>query len=143
MIRNYKALTPDQIASINAEVEKLAAVNPDIRNDIDSLPRYRAHYYMATGRYAEAIPLIKAHIADEKGLPNRRQLYDMLAEAARNTGDNGTLVEALSEYNKILAELNAISASHCRYGTMWTHSPRTNSPLSLRPARPRYTPPER
>ena len=111
MIRNYKALTPDQIASINAEVEKLAAVNPDIRNDIDSLPRYRAHYYMATGRYAEAIPLIKAHIADEKGLPNRRQLYDMLAEAARNTGDNGTLVEALSEYNKILAELNAISAS--------------------------------
>ena len=111
MIRNYKALTPEQIANANAEVEKLASINPDIRDDIDRLPRYRAHYYMATGRYAEAIPMIKAHIADEKALPNRRQLYDMLAEAARNTGDSATLVTALSEYNKILAELNAISSS--------------------------------
>lgn len=111
MLRNYPALTPVKIAEINRECQRLAEIDPAIKRDMEQKPRYKAFYLTATGKYAEAIPYIKAQLEEEKSLTGRRQLLVMLRDAAKRTGDTATYQASLEEYSTLLEKLNEMEAA--------------------------------
>lgn len=112
MMRNYEALTPARIKEVDAKVRSLSKASDDVREDLEYQPRYKSYWLMATGDYAAAIPQIKALLDKETSVTVRRQLYDMLWKAASETGDNQTLIEALTQYNGLLTELNTLNAEN-------------------------------
>lgn len=112
MMRNYEALTPGRIKEVDAKVRSLAAQSDDVREDMEYQPRYKSYWFMANGDFAAAIPQIKALLEKETSVTVRRQLYDMLWKAASETGDNQTLIEALTQYNGLLTELNTLNAEN-------------------------------
>ncbi len=111
MLRNYEALEPAEVQQIYGECERLATLNQDIKIDMDTKPAIHAHYNMALGNYAAAIPYLKQMIDGEPPLALKRQTLEMLVLAADKTGDDKTKLFALSEYNDILEELSRLHAS--------------------------------
>ena len=111
MMRNYEALRPGELEDLYARSMKLRENNIDIRNDIDSHPRFYAYYHTAAGDYTAAIPYLKRMLDEENSLPVRKQVLEFLIDAAGNTGDDDTKVKALEEYSTILEELNRLKAS--------------------------------
>ena len=110
MLRSAEALTPKEIADIDAKVKVLASQNADVAQDLVDNPRYHWSYYMATGKYAEAIPYLKQDLGREKSLMLRKLMLSALQKAAMETGDQATLVSALKQYNEVLEQLNNNSA---------------------------------
>lgn len=111
MIRNYKALRPGEADFYYNEALKLAATSPEVKSDIEKFPRIHAYYHMAKGNYKEAIPAIKKMLAIDQTATVKRQALEMLIEAANNTGDDKTKLEALSEYNIMLDQFNKLRAA--------------------------------
>lgn len=111
MIRNYKALRPGEAENLYAQVRKLAARNSDVKADLETRPRFMAYYSMATNDYNGAIPYLQSLLESEKALAVRLQLLDMLVEAAEKTGNDTVKMQALSEHDAILEELNNLRAS--------------------------------
>lgn len=106
MLRNYEALTPAEVNDLHAKVMQLAARNSDIKGDLEINPRYYSVYYTASGNYEAAIPYLKKDVAKETGLMLKKKLLQMLQKAAKATGDEATLMEAMSQYNALLSEIN-------------------------------------
>lgn len=111
MMRNHEALRPGELEDLYSRSMKLRENNIDIRNDIDNHPRFYAYYYTAAGDYNAAIPYLKRMLDEDTSLPVRKQVLEYLIDAAGNTGDDDTKVEALEEYSAILEELNRLKAS--------------------------------
>lgn len=102
MLANYKALTPGEVEMYHKLIEDLAAENPDIQRDLDHSPRAHAYYYMATGRYEEAVKAIQQCLAQPGMNEMQNYLYDALYEAAAQTGDRQTQLNAALQYNSLL-----------------------------------------
>lgn len=111
MIRNYPALTQQEVKDYYAKIEELVKTNSDVARDYERNPRLNAFYYMALNNYAEAIPQIKALLDKEKAIVARKQLLEMLQKAAKATGDDATRLWALSEYNLILEQQASLNAA--------------------------------
>lgn len=106
MMRNYKALTPDEIDDLYTKCQELASKRPEVKATV-ATPRFKAFYYMAKGDYNAAIPQLKEYLKTANiGTAARKLVLENLIEAAGNTGDNATKLEALTQYNTILEELN-------------------------------------
>lgn len=105
MLRNYKALTPNEVDRYYNSILELAETNPDIKADLETNRTPHAFYYMAHGHYAKAIPLLKEAINDGYAYPVKRQLHIMLQKAARETGDSATLLKSLAELNNLTDSL--------------------------------------
>lgn len=112
MIRNFPALSQDEIDDLHKKCLALAEKNREVRSDLEKSPRYYAYYYMAKGDYNAAIPYLKALLQKDKlAAQMRKQVLEHLVKAADKTGDKETKLEALSQYNLILEELNKAQAS--------------------------------
>lgn len=104
MLRNYSALSPEEVNELYGKIIGLATQNPDLADDLYRKGLPTVYKLMAEKNYAQAIPAIK------KGLPyavdeaNKRELLGMLVTAATATDDKATLLPALQEYNKVLEE---------------------------------------
>lgn len=105
MLRNYKALTPNEVDRYYNSILKLAETNPDIEADLKTNRTPHAFYYMAHGHYAKTIPLLKEAINDGYAYPVKRQLHIMLQKAARETGDSATLLKSLADLNNLTDSL--------------------------------------
>lgn len=102
MLANYKALTSAEVEMYHNLIEDLAAENPDIRSDLDNCPRAHACYYMATGRYEDAVKALKQCLSRPGVTELQYYLYDALYEAAAQTGDRQTQLNAALQYNSLL-----------------------------------------
>lgn len=111
LIRNYPALTVAQVNDYYGRICKLAETSPEVAHDYVNNPRLNAYYYVAIGRNAEAIPYIRELLDKEKALIVRKQLLEMLRDAAQAVGDNDTRMWALTEHNAILEQLNTLQAA--------------------------------
>lgn len=112
MIRNFPALSQDEIDDLHQKCVALAEKNREVKSDMENSPRYYAYYYMAKGDYNAAIPYLKALLQKDKlATQMRKQVLEHLVQAADKTGDKETKLEALSQYNLILEELNKAQAS--------------------------------
>lgn len=121
MLRNYKVLKPGEAQKYFDDAMQRIADNPDVRAEDEKSPRIRAYYYMATGDYNSAVNILKELINQNNSLPVHKRLLEMLIESSQKTGDNTTLINALTKYVAILTDLNELRASekskelHIRY----------------------------
>ncbi len=107
MLNNYKALNPDEIDQIYSKTMQLVHSNNDVRGDYENSRRIDIYYNMAKKNYSKALPLINNWLKVNHDKPLiRRQMLGMLQEAAKATGDQTSLVNALQEYNSLLEEYN-------------------------------------
>lgn len=117
MLRNYPALKHGEADELYGKIKKLAESNTDVRNDLETNPRTKAFYYMATGDYNSAIPYLKSCLESDNALSIRRQVLDALLIATEQTGDDKTRLYALSQYKSINEEYNRLKAAE-RYNEL-------------------------
>ncbi len=103
MMRNYKGMSPEDADRVQSRLLELSAINKEIKADMMTNAT-TPYYLMAKGKNAEAIPLIRKRLSGELPNPSRRQLLDMLRDAAIATGDTATLLEAIHTQNVHLTE---------------------------------------
>ncbi|MDE6006471.1 MAG: hypothetical protein K2G67_02830 [Muribaculaceae bacterium] len=112
MLRNYPALSQNEIDNLHQKCLALAEKSTEVKSDLEKSPRYYAFYYMAKGDYNAAIPYLKDLLQKDKLASQvRKQVLENLVLAAEKTGDTKTRLEALSQYNLILEELNKAQSS--------------------------------
>lgn len=111
MIRNYEALRPGELKTLYDKCMNLRAKSHDVRNDMDTHPRFYAYYYTASGDYNAALPYLKQLLEKDLSLPLRKLVLEHTVSVAEKTGDDETRVKALEEYSTILEELNRLKAS--------------------------------
>ena len=112
MLRNFKDLTPAEIEDVYQKIKKLGESNAEVKEDITNNPGCMAYYHMATGNYNEAIPLLKAMLQNnDLATQVRKQALEHLITAADQVGDDKTKIDALTQYNIILEELNKTQAA--------------------------------
>ena len=104
MLRNYEALTPEEVKDLYARCARLAEKDPEVRSDFETSGRVTAYRLLAEKDYAGAIPYLKKALAADKDVTNRKALLGFLVEAADSVGDNATLLSALKDYNEMLVE---------------------------------------
>lgn len=104
LLANYQALSPQEIESIYAKIQDLAAEDSRIASDIVNVERTKIFYCLATGRYDEAIATIKRQIDNPANKAYRLYFLSALVEASEKTGDKQTLLEASVELNKLLRD---------------------------------------
>ena len=117
MLSNYPALSDREIKAYADSIRNLAREDADVAADISKNHLADIYYDMATGRYAEALPLLKPYL-DPATEPvksfNRHKIFRFLEEAAEATGDSTTLLATARLRNKLLEQLLA-SKSEERY----------------------------
>ena len=111
LLGNFPALTADEIEEYYSRIKALAQRNPFIAENIDSNGRADIYYLMATGNYAEALPMLKKYrdVADNKLYRRKFLRYYMVA--ARESGDKEALLDATMAYNEQLEEYIKLQAS--------------------------------
>ena len=97
LLSNYEALTPAEQEQYFNTILNMAQTDRQIEMDMRNNPIAMAHYYMAKGRYAEALPLLKQAIEVPANKRYSRALYDELYNAAEHSGDRETQLEAARE----------------------------------------------
>lgn len=106
MLRNYEGLAPGEANRIYSHILELINTDADTYADFKNNHSVLPYYYMAVGKYSQAIPEIKQRLEKETALPAKNQLVNMLITAARETGDTTTLVDAILAHNDILQMMN-------------------------------------
>ncbi len=104
LLANYQGLTRQEVESIYAKIQDLAAEDSRIASDIVNVERTNIFYSLATGRYDEAIAIIKRQIDNPANKAYRFYFLSALVEAAEKVGDKPTLLEASIELNKLLRD---------------------------------------
>lgn len=102
MLGNYPVISVDNIRKYNDSIQKIARISPAVMVDIKANPRAEAYYLYASGKYAEALPVLKKAIDHPGNKDLRRKLLKMLITSAENVGDRQTVYDATVEYNKYL-----------------------------------------
>lgn len=104
MLRNYEALENCEAEELFAKIKTLAAVNPDVKEDLETNPRTLGFYYMAVGDYNAAIPYLKETLDNAHALSIRRQVLEALLKATEQTGDKETRLYVLTQYKYLYDE---------------------------------------
>ena len=116
MLSNYQALSAREIEVFADSITALAEADKDVADDISQNHLSDIYYFMATGRYAEAMPLLRPYL-DENTAPlkkfNHHKFYRMLEEAAEATGDSTTLLATARLRNKMLEQLLKSKSEEC------------------------------
>ncbi len=101
---NYTELTPQEVEYYYNKVQETAMLNEDATKDLDYYKRPIIYYYLGTGQYKEAVPLLLEQLRK----PNlhvstsiRMRIINDLIEAARKTDDMDALREAYEIYHNI------------------------------------------
>lgn len=100
MLSNYRSLTADDVEQCVAEIERLAAINPEVMRERTAHPRVDIYHHMYHKEYNRALPLLKREVASIGPDPRvriyiKRMMYECLIEAAEATNDRDALMLAL------------------------------------------------
>lgn len=110
MLSNYPALDREEVEYYYHRILELCKKNPIIQHDYHDTGRPLIYYLMSSQKYAEALPYLKKYINVPNNARFKRQFLKFLIETTKATGDNTTLLQATTEYNKILEEYNQLKA---------------------------------
>lgn len=103
MLRNFKGLPPEQIEKIYNKCVELARIDERAREEFGNGGLTKSYYYMATGKYQQAVPeLRKALQSPDISSFRRQELLGLLSDALRETGDTKGELEALREYTAMM-----------------------------------------
>ena len=104
MLRNYAALSNEEVKDLYARCERLAEKDEEVARDFNMDGRIKAYRLLADKNFAAAIPYLKQSLRNNKDVTVHRELLGFLVEAADSVGDKPTLLSALKEYNKMLLD---------------------------------------
>ena len=110
ILSNYPALEEEEVEYYYHRIVELCKKNPTIENDYHTTGRPLIYYLMSSRKYAEVLPYLKKYINVPDNARLKRQFLKLLIEAATATGDNTTLLQATTKYNKMLEEYNQLKA---------------------------------
>ena len=109
MMGNYKALTNDEIKTIHDSIQALHDRNSDVQKTMDKEGQAFAFYYMATKDYERAIPALSGLLKNDEMSAYQKQKYNsMLIEAAKETNDQKTYVEAMEQFILYSKEIDSL-----------------------------------
>lgn len=105
MLRNYKALSPEEVKEYYTRTAMLAENNEEIKADFYNYARPTVYRKMAQKDYEGLIPQINKALS-QKNIDNaaKREFLGMLVNVADSLNDYNSLLPALKEYNRLLAE---------------------------------------
>lgn len=110
ILSNYPALSQDEVEDYYQRILELCKKNVTVENDYKTTARPLIYYLMSARKYAEVLPHLKKYINVPDNARLKRQFLKLLIEATTAVGDNTTLLQATTEYNKILEEYNQLKA---------------------------------
>lgn len=110
MLSNYSVLSEKEVNDIYAKILALVEKNDDVKSDFFRKRRTSAYHAMKNKRYSEAIPYIESQLEIEKSLSIRKQLYEMLMTATKESGDSIGYSAARNAYAKITQEYDSLHA---------------------------------
>lgn len=110
ILSNYPALSQDEVEDYYQRILELCKKNAAIKNDYNTTGRPLIYYLMSARKYAEVLPHLKKYINVPDNADLKRLFLKLLIEATTAVGDNKTLLQATTEYNKILEEYNQLKA---------------------------------
>lgn len=103
MLRNFRALTPEQIQEAYDKCVELAKINEEAGKEFGTGGLTNSYYYFATKQYAKAIPeLKKALSSDQLSDYRRTELLGYISYAMRMTGDKEGELIALRDFSNML-----------------------------------------
>lgn len=109
MLRNYKALKPEEIESIYQKIDSLSKLNTDVARDLQTNPYTMGYYYALTGNHKEAIPLLKSAVEHDKPLTFKKMDLELLAKSVKVAGDDKMLIDVLEHYIDVLNEIDKVN----------------------------------
>lgn len=106
MLSNYKALSLKEVNELYEKVLALTESNIDVKRSVESKQRSAAYHAMKNGNYAEAIACVKDNVEKERSVTVRKQIYEMMLEAANKINDTATAKLATEKLAIIDEEIN-------------------------------------
>ncbi len=104
MLNNFEGLTPNEVEENYSRIFELTHHDSDVMHDFKINERATIFYLMANKEYDKVLPILKRH-PESMHDPRYRPFYlKYLITAAREKGDNATLMSALQDYNDYLEE---------------------------------------
>lgn len=110
ILSNYPALSQDEVEDYYQWILELCKKNAAVKSDYNTTGRPLIYYLMSARKYAEVLPHLKKYINVPDNVNLKRLFLKLLIEATTAVGDNKTLLQATTEYNKILEEYNQLKA---------------------------------
>lgn len=104
ILSNYEALTPEEVEMYFQAVQRVAARNSRIADEMHTTERPYIYYYMATKQYAKALPLLKRHIDELANRMNGIFFNRAMMIAADAMGDTPAYKKATDMYMSQLEE---------------------------------------
>lgn len=104
LLANYEILSREDVERYYNCILELVEQNPRIAADFNKLQRTQSFYLVATGRYGEAIPVLKKALSNERNANYRTTLSLMLIRSADKAGDIQSARQAREEYIKALEQ---------------------------------------
>ncbi|MBD5213692.1 MAG: HAMP domain-containing histidine kinase [Bacteroidales bacterium] len=104
ILLNFPELTPQEVEYYYGKVQEMARRDETQTVESEFYQRPTIYYYLATGRYHEAIPLLFKQLrdTDQHLSPTiRLNMINYLIEAAEKTGDKEALNEAYKMYRDV------------------------------------------
>lgn len=104
LLENYKNLTPEQIEEYYQNCLDLVKKDVRSRATYSKAPLPSIYYHMAHGDYANALPLLVSGLDSAYIAPRKLQILRMTVDAARELGDDATLIKTYPQYAAVLEE---------------------------------------
>ena len=95
MLSNYKSLSVDEVNELYGKIRDLCQLDEEVAEDFALKSRTAAYHAMKNGRYVEALSFIRRQLRLNNTVAVRRQMLEMMLEAAKATGDS-TAIELAS-----------------------------------------------
>lgn len=102
MLTNAEALSPEEVERFYNEIKRLQKIDYEVADDMAVNPLAEGAYYMAKGRYAQAIPLLEQSLKRAKTPASQRRVLQMLIKAAVSNDNRELIVQYAPRYISLL-----------------------------------------
>lgn len=102
IMSNFQVLSAAEVEAVNHSLKQLAEKYPEVADDIRQTERTDIYYSLATGQWQKAVVLLKRQIDNPLNAGYRRFFLNYLVDAAEQTGDKQTQLDAALELNRAL-----------------------------------------
>lgn len=114
MLSNYKSLSLEEVNELYGKIRDLCQLDEEVAEDFALKSRTSAYHAMKNGRYVEALSFIRRQLRLNNTVAIRRQMLEMMLEAAKATSDS-TAIELASRELEVSQREYAMLDSLTKY----------------------------
>lgn len=106
ILSNFPVLSPEEVEYYYRKTIEIVQRNNAVKEDFETGKTPQIFYLIAKKEYSKVLPLLKEVINHPDNKPYRMKLLQYMIEAATHVDDKTTLLQATTQYNKLLEEYN-------------------------------------